>query len=415
MRKKKDVLFLCQYFYPEYVSSATLPLDTAIAIEEAGYTVDVLCGYPKEYNLEKEVRKKEKYKRIRIKRLRYIQSGRKGILSRLINYFSFTFMVLLRFFSLRSYRVIIVYSNPPILPLIAAFSKMVFKTKVVFVSYDVYPEIAYKTNVISERSIISKLMQIVNKAVFKNVSKVVALSTEMKLFLIENRKYISAEDVVIISNWYENNKDITSELKEVSNKKLETITLNNKLVVSYFGNMGTAQDMTTLIDAIRILKEDKEIHFVFAGHGNKMNVLNEIVINEELKNVTVFRFLHNQDYQEALYISDCFIVTLAEGIEDLAVPSKTYGYMMAGKPIISIMNGESDITKDLTTNKAGYAFEIGESNKLVDSLIQLKDNEAIRLRMGKNCREVYLEKYTKDISTASYVKLLKELLEDENV
>ena len=46
---KRDILFLCQFFYPEYVSSATLPFDTALALARAGYTVDALCGYPKEY------------------------------------------------------------------------------------------------------------------------------------------------------------------------------------------------------------------------------------------------------------------------------------------------------------------------------------------------------------------------------
>jgi len=41
MSKKKDVLFLCQYFYPEYVSSATLPFDTAVALTKAGFTLGI--------------------------------------------------------------------------------------------------------------------------------------------------------------------------------------------------------------------------------------------------------------------------------------------------------------------------------------------------------------------------------------
>ena len=46
---KKDILFLCQYFYPEHNSSATLPFDTAKSFVRQGYPVGVLCGYPKEY------------------------------------------------------------------------------------------------------------------------------------------------------------------------------------------------------------------------------------------------------------------------------------------------------------------------------------------------------------------------------
>ena len=49
MKPKKDVLFLCQFFHPEYISSAQLPFDTAKALQKSGLTVDVLCGYPREY------------------------------------------------------------------------------------------------------------------------------------------------------------------------------------------------------------------------------------------------------------------------------------------------------------------------------------------------------------------------------
>lgn len=51
--KKKDILFLCQFFYPEHNSSATLPFDTAVYLAEHGLQVDALCGYPKEYTAEK--------------------------------------------------------------------------------------------------------------------------------------------------------------------------------------------------------------------------------------------------------------------------------------------------------------------------------------------------------------------------
>ena len=56
---KRDVLFLCQFFYPEYNSSATLPFDTARYLAQSGYSVDALCGYPREYNTSGEVSARE--------------------------------------------------------------------------------------------------------------------------------------------------------------------------------------------------------------------------------------------------------------------------------------------------------------------------------------------------------------------
>ena len=110
---KRDVLFLCQFFYPEYNSSATLPFDTARYLAQSGYSVDALCGYPREYNTSGEVSAREMKDGVSIHRLHYIQFSRRSKLGRLINYFSFTLSVLLHIFEIKNYKTVIVYSNPP--------------------------------------------------------------------------------------------------------------------------------------------------------------------------------------------------------------------------------------------------------------------------------------------------------------
>ena len=77
MREKKDIVFLCQFFHPEYISSAQLPFDTAKALQRAGFSVDVICGYPKEYYTGSPVAKEEILEGIGIHRLRYLQPDRK--------------------------------------------------------------------------------------------------------------------------------------------------------------------------------------------------------------------------------------------------------------------------------------------------------------------------------------------------
>ena len=81
MKKKRDILFLCQFFYPEYISSAQLPYDTVLALRDAGFSVGALCGYPREYAEGGKVPTKENTNGIRIHRLKYIQTGRSGSVS----------------------------------------------------------------------------------------------------------------------------------------------------------------------------------------------------------------------------------------------------------------------------------------------------------------------------------------------
>lgn len=409
IKKKLDVLFLCQFFHPEYISSATLPFDTAEALAKEGYSVGALCGYPKEYNNGKKAPIKEIYKGITIRRLRYIQLGRKHAIGRFINYFSFTLSVALNFFRLMNCKAVIVYSNPPILPVIPAIANSLFKTKLIFVCYDVYPEMAYITNSIAKSSLTSKVMIAANRIIFKHITKVVALSNEMKAYLLEHRSLLTNDKIEVIPNWFENINldDISKASKNVLFRNVKT---ENSFLVSYFGNAGICQDLDIIIEAIRTLKSDKDIKFLFAGHGSKMDKLKDIVKNESLSNVTILGYLHDQDFHDALSISDCFLLSLFDGLTGLCVPSKIYSYMIAGKPIIAIIGKSSDIAKDLINNYAGYVIEPGESGKLINIILELENNDEKKKVMGLNSKKVFLEKYTKEICTRKYISLIDVIL-----
>lgn len=402
MKHKKDILFLCQFFYPEYVSSATLPFDTAVALKRAGFSVDALCGYPKEYSGKGQVPLRETAEGVEIRRAKYIQTGRKGFIGRLVNYFSFTFMVLLNLWRLRDYRAVIVYSNPPVLPWVAALAKTLFGTKLIFVAYDLYPEIAVNTGALRQGSLICRLMDAVNRSVYRRADAVVALSSEMRAFIGANRD-IAMEKVHVIPNWYEDKPGDAASAGEnpfMSGEK--------RFTVSYFGNMGTAQDMQTILDAIRLLKGEPQYRFLFAGHGNKMDKLRQIAEEEKLENVQILDFLKGKDFLNALAATDCALISLERGLTGLCVPSKTYSYMMQGIPLLAIMD-PCDIVRDIEAG-AGCWVRSGEPEALAEKIRFMKENPQTHSRMRQVCRALYTEKYTTEICTRAYVDLLKKML-----
>lgn len=402
LKKKKDILFLCQFFYPEYISSAQLPYDTVLALKKAGFSVDVLCGYPREYSAEENVPVKETVEGIHIRRLKYIQLDRSGFLGRLVNYFSFTFMVLLNLLTIAKYRSVVVYSNPPILPWIASWAKALFGTKLVFVAYDLYPEVATVTHTLTQGNMICRLMNHINKCVFRRADQVVALSSEMRRFILDHRD-IEPQRVTVIPNWY---KDAGQRKDARENNRFRDAA-KGRFVVSYFGNMGTMQDMQTILGAIRELKEE-EVFFLFAGHGNKMEDLKRITEEEQIENIQIYKFLHGADFQDALAISDCALISLEKGATGLCVPSKTYSYMMQGIPLLAIMD-EGDIVGDIEAG-AGRWVRNGETQALADAIRQMRADPAAHQTMRQTCRRLYLENYTTEICTKKYVDLFRQLL-----
>ncbi|MCC2751707.1 glycosyltransferase family 4 protein [Enterococcus gallinarum] len=406
---RKDVLFMCQFFYPEYVSSALLPYQTALGLRNAGLTIDIMCGYPKEYmGKEKIILKKEVVEGMTIFRKKYLQLGRKNFLSRLINYFSFTATMILNIMKCRNYKVIIVYSNPPILPLVTIIAKKLFQCKIIFVAYDLYPEIAERTNAISENSLISKVMRKINSKLFPNASQVVALSNDMKNFIVSERE-IQSDRVTVIQNWATENFEIAS----IKSREFSELREKYQIIISYFGNMGTAQDMQTIIDVIsNPLIPKNEIGFLFAGHGNKQEEIKNAIKRNRLENCYLYDYLSGSDFNDALNITNFFIVSLEKDLAGLAVPSKTYSYYQTEKPVISIMSADTDISKEIYVNNAGISVKNGESEKLVNWLLLLLDNKNLVSKMEENMKNRITVSYNSHIQIEKYRKMVMKVLEE---
>lgn len=395
---KKDILFLCQFFYPEYNSSATLPFDTAKYLAEHGFSVGALCGYPKEYNNDGNVPMKEIKDGVDIQRINYIQLKRGSKIGRLINYFSFTFKAMLHIGKLKNYKSVIVYSNPPILPLVAVMANVLFKTKIVFVSYDVYPEVAYASKTLNPGSLISKVMNKLNHQLFKRVAKVISLTDEMKDFLLENRKELTEDKVVTIPNW-------AHEKLIVPNKEAyDRFGYNeNQFIVSYFGNMGTCQDMETLMEAVEKLRNDENIKFLFVGHGNKVDSIREKIRKDQLKNIQLLDFLTGKDFEQAVAISSCCVVSLEKGLKGTCAPSKYYSYLQGGKPILGIVEEGSYLEEEITKEKLGYVTYNQNSDLLVKHIKHMANNKSECLEIGKRVTQVYENNYDIEICLNKYV------------
>lgn len=407
---KKSILILCKHFYPEYITSARLPYETAISLVEDGFKVNVISGYPKEYHTDGKVPSIEIHKNIAIRRLKYIQLKRSSFLGRLINYFSYTFAVLLNINRLKQYDSIIVYSTPPVLPIVAAWASKLFGVKLVFVSYDVYPEIALETHSIGENGVIHKVMNYINNFSFREIDKVVALSDDMKDKLLSIRPNLKDAQVEVIPNWY-TDRSTKTEDNAFENDLFSELNPRENLIISYFGNMGIAQDLNTLLEAIKYLQDKENIKFLFAGHGNKVEKIKKYKKDNKLNNIFIFDYLHGQDFEDALSISDILVVTLKKELSGLAVPSRVYSFMMSGKPIISIMGKDTYISKELINKDIGYCIEPNDIEGLIQIIEVLKNNQIERVKKGKNARKLFKEKYNKNISTAKYVNLMHELFD----
>ena len=336
-----------------------------------------------------------------------MQLSRHSKLGRLINYFSFTLSVLLHIFEIKDYQTVIVYSNPPVLPIAVILANRLFKTKIIFVSYDVYPEVAYASGSLREGSTVSSVMRRINRSLFQRAESVVALTDEMREYLLDHRPELSADRVFTISNWAHE-----AAAGSKSAARTELGYTDEDFIVAYFGNIGICQDETALIHAMNQLADHTNIKFLIAGHGNKMPSVRQAA--ERLPNVRICDFLTGTAFEHAVAASSCGIVSLEQGLTGMCAPSKYYSYLQGGLPILAVAEQSSYLSKDVLYSEIGLCSDVGNSVQLTQNILQLYRDPELCKKMSDNAVRLYTEKYAKGIGLNKYAALFKNVLRTAN-
>ena len=403
---QKDILFLCQFFYPEYNSSATLPFDTAKYMASRGFAVDALVGYPREYTVDRHIPATEVVDGVRIRRIKYLQMNRKRMPGRLINYFSFTFGVLMNSACLKDYRAVVVYSNPPVLPIITDRAKKKYGTRYIFVAYDVYPEIAHASRSLFPGSLISRVMKWINRQLYRSADCVVALTDEMKAYLLDHRPELTPDRVVTIANWAHEEASGMSMPDRDSYARFGYS--KGQFVVTYFGNLGICQDVDTMLDAAELLRDDDRIRFLIAGHGSKKDAVENRIREHDLQNVQLMGVLTGEDFEKAVAIGSCGIVSLEKGLTGMCAPSKYYTCLHGRQAVIAIVEKESYLAEEVVRERIGCAVEIGDSLRLRDMLVGMAGNPEECAAMGARAGKLYEEKYSYASAMEKYYSIITE-------
>ena len=154
----------------------------------------------------------------------------------------------------------------------------------------------------------------------------------------------------------------------------------------------------------------ENVLFVFTGHGSKKDKVEQKLMDAEVSNTKFYGFLKGQDYKDILNISDVCLVSLKKGIEGLGVPSKTYGYLAYGKPVISIMSDKTELAKNITAYKAGFNVIQNDIDGFIASIDSFLVNENLVENFGKNSIGLHNDLYSKSISLEKYSRMVDELI-----
>jgi len=403
---KEKILVIQQHFYPEIAATGQLLLDLCEDLVKAGYKVKIITGNPTEIPQEiqrRNILRKENYKGIEIFRLKNTTFNKYRMAGRVLNYLSFHFLVFFRALFSEKPDLVFVLSTPPFISFYGIMLKIFKGSKVI-----------YNVQFIGFLKKLSEL-------IVRKVDRVVVVGEYMEKRIREEllggiraRTITSANNhIITIHNWTDGNKIKVLENKEAENNYLKKEWgLEGKFIVLYSGNIGYLHEFDTVIAAAESLAKEgtKEIVFVFIGEGIKKRYIEEKGREKGLDSILFFPYQPRKMLIYSLGLADVSLVTLEKGFEGMVVPSKIYGILASGRPVIAVVGGESEIVDIVREGNCGRVVKIGDYQALVDGIMNYyKDREKCR-EDGLNGRRCFEKNFDRKIAAKKYIRVIEEVL-----
>lgn len=399
------VLILSEFFYPDKSSTPKVLTELAEDLVEYGLDVEVITSKTSYKGENSNFKTREVYKDIVINRVNSTELNRNSYIGRIVNYITFLISTSIKVITKKDYDCILMVSNPPVLPIIGYIVNKFKKKPYIYLLHDVYPDIAVKVGAIKENGLVFKVMSYINNKIFNSASKVIVLGKDMKQNLLDKR--VDEEKIEIITNWADKEKIYRgNKINDFSIK--EGISQNFNIV--YTGNIGRFHDIETILDTANKLKDNSKVNFIFVGDGYKKQQIEDYKKENSLSNIKLMGYKYGETYNKLLNASDVFITTLDKGIEGLGVPSKTYSYMAAGKPIIAIMNSCSEIGSLVEDKNLGIRINSGESDKIVEFITKISNDKNLYSNIVSNVNDVFEYNYERKMVTKKFKEVIENIL-----
>src|SRR5207245_2338010 len=113
-------------------------------------------------------------------------------------------------------------------------------------------------------------------------------------------------------------------------------------VVMHSGNIGHAQNLDVLVRATTFLRDLDDLAVVLVGGGARLPDLRELSERLETDSVRFLGYQPRETLSLSLSAANVHFVGLARGLSGYVVPSRLYGILAAGRPVIVSADADSE-------------------------------------------------------------------------
>jgi colanic acid biosynthesis glycosyl transferase WcaI len=402
--RRPRLLVLNQYYWPGKEATANLFAELCEALAE-DFEITVVTG---RLRGRPELAAREVRHGVEILRVKSTAHDRAQLSRRALNYVTYLLSALRQGLAVRRVDVVLCGTDPPVIGDLALLVARRHRAPLVVISEDVFPEIAVALHRLRNPWLVS-LLHLLVRTYLRRADRVVAIGDTMRHRLEE--KGARSERLRVIPNWTD-----VQALRPggKANAWSREHALDSGFVVMHSGNVGHAQDLDTLIRSATLLRDMDDLRVVIIGTGARYAQLVSLAERLETDHVQFFDFQPRKLLPETLAAADVHVVGLARGLAGYIVPSRLYGVLAAGRPVIAAAEDESETAQLVRAVGCGVVVPPGAPLALAEAIRACHDGVHDLGEMGRRARDYAERNADRSIAFARYRELLAEVVLDSS-
>lgn len=398
------ILFISQLFDPEY---SVKGLGLMKHWVEQGHEVEVITTFPNYPTghvfpgYKRRLKKVEILDGVKVVRIWSHISHSKSRFSRAASYISYTIAALCCALFAKKIDVVYAYHPQATTGLIGILLKKLKGVPFVTDVQDLWPDALVATG-LKKAGFIIRLIDLWCWVVYTQASAVVVLSHGFKQALVD--RGVPESKIRVVYNWCPEELRIN---EAIEHHRYEVVNHDSPARIVYAGNIGAAQSLKTLIDAIGTLPASSVALEIY-GNGVEKEELEALVKAKNYGNVFFKGYVSSSAIFSVLVGADILAVHLrSDPLFRITIPSKTQSSMAVGKPILMAVGGE--VNEIVMQAGAGVTAESQSVESIQQALNTLLVNKADWEKMGQSARDFYEQNFSALVNYRKLDGVLKEV------
>jgi len=284
---------------------------------------------------------------------------------------------------------------------VGPFAKRI-NAKLVYYLQDIYPDVAIAVGV-TRNSLPIRALRNRLKNAYLAADRIVVLDDDMAERLVNWG--IPSERLRIVPNWMDCNS-----VKPVKTNNAFRIEhgINDRFVVMHSGNMGLTQRLDVLIQAMLDSVVSPKTMLTLVGNGAKRDTLESQSLS--MNNVKFIDYQPREMLAQSLSAADLHVVSMDQAIVGCLAPSKLYGILASGTPVLSIVPKGNAVWRLVETERLGWTVHPGDHRGIAKAIHSASTSDPSELaQMGIRGRNLAMRLYDKSICCKAFEGVLNEL------